>query len=476
MPVPHESLLLMPEPQVAPIPPQVVQESPLPIQVIPSPRAPAPRAPSFPGDLGYAEAEQEREERFNDLERQLILASQEAADAEAGRDQTFEDHETQRQHIFDDKERERDEAANQRLVDFSRAMEERLAALPAPTEPIPIPPPAEPIQPAMPIEQIEHVEPDEPAEEYEPTEVGEPTEPSEPSVHVEHIPVPSGRAPSSDADVKSLLDTISGAAQDAASRHAQEVREILNMERDEQAREREQLVREREQSDREREAHHAEIVKMYEERLAQQERDCEEKMRLRDEQLEAIQAQLAAAREEMEKERDAMVNERDEMTREREMRSTEDAERRERERAEDLQRTEDLHTQLAELTDKINQQQAEFDAEKGIQEQRYQERMARCDVKEAKLDEMLRLTAQIASTQAEDRVRLQQEKEEAAALPSKDCHHWSRIWFTDFAIQVMSPSLRSLGQRSDASQRLYTTCQMVSTPTVCTRVAICSRI
>ncbi|KAJ3482018.1 hypothetical protein NLI96_g7278 [Meripilus lineatus] len=214
------------------------------------------------------------------------------------------------------------------------------------------------------------------------------------------------RFSSSESDVKSLIDTISGAAQDAASRHAQQLRETLDMEREDQARQREQLDLERAQRDHERDAHHEEIVRMYEERLRKQEADCEEKMRLQREEFERVREELEAAREEMAKER--------------ELHSVEDAERRERDRAEDLQRAEDLRTQLDELTEKINQGQAEFIAERGIQEQRYQDKMARCDAKEAKLNEMLQLTAQIAATQDTERMRQEEERAAAAGRPSND--------------------------------------------------------
>ena len=67
-----------------------------------------PRYPSGPGALDYDDAEQARQERFGDLERQMVDAAQDAAESEMRRDHQFAEKQAERDRQFEDSEARRD--------------------------------------------------------------------------------------------------------------------------------------------------------------------------------------------------------------------------------------------------------------------------------------------------------------------------------------------------------------------------------
>ena len=216
------------------------RDAPLPgVSRAPTARGPGitPRYPSGPGALDYDDAERAREERFGDLERQMVDAAQEAAESELRRD-----------HQFSEKEAERDRQ-------FEESQERRYATLARQ----PVPPGAPGAPAALPEDRL-----------------GLPPEQAE-----------------------SVIASIRRASTESAARHADDIRDIVQGERGEMARqlqaEREearaarealeqQVLAERARADEERDARMREL----EEELARvraeldhskQQRDHDEEMR-----------------------------------------------------------------------------------------------------------------------------------------------------------------------------------------------------
>lgn len=170
---------------------------------------PMPAGTPIPGGLAYDDAERERQERFGEVERQLLDAARTAAEAEDHREMEFRSNEEDRRRIFLESEERRDQEAMERRDQVWQDLEARLAGPP---------PPAQPTEP-------------------------------------EHL---SG-------DGESIIESIRTATQEAASRHASDILETIKLEREEFAREREAAAAERERLLAEAEA---ERVRLNEEREA----------------------------------------------------------------------------------------------------------------------------------------------------------------------------------------------------------------
>lgn len=86
------------------------RDAPLPgVSRAPTARGPGitPRYPSGPGALDYDDAERAREERFGDLERQMVDAAQEAAESEMRRDHQFSEKQAERDRQFEESQARR---------------------------------------------------------------------------------------------------------------------------------------------------------------------------------------------------------------------------------------------------------------------------------------------------------------------------------------------------------------------------------
>ncbi|KAF9233906.1 hypothetical protein BU15DRAFT_53269 [Melanogaster broomeanus] len=144
-------------------------------------------APTEPGGPDFENALRARHERLDEAERELTQIIDNAHDAEARRDDEFNENENSRERIFRDGEERRDTEARQRSDALFQQLEQRAASV----APIPVPPPPDP----------------------------------------DHV---------------SIMESIHTSVQEAASRHASDILDTVRMEREETARERELLAAERE--------------------------------------------------------------------------------------------------------------------------------------------------------------------------------------------------------------------------------------
>ena len=84
----------------------------------------------MPLDLTYADAERDRQDRFHEVEGQLIHVTQAAADAEDQREREYRQNEEERQRLFLENEARREEESRQRRDEVWRDLEGRLAGAP----------------------------------------------------------------------------------------------------------------------------------------------------------------------------------------------------------------------------------------------------------------------------------------------------------------------------------------------------------
>ncbi|TFY80506.1 hypothetical protein EWM64_g3507 [Hericium alpestre] len=153
---------------------------------VPAPQSPRAQHPSGPGDLSYEDAERARQERFGEVEQQLVQTARAAEEAEDKREHEFRMNEEDRERIFAENEQRREREAMERRDAILQQIESNIPA------PLPIPPPEGPQGP------------------------------------------PSERP-------ESVIEPI----RDAAVRHADEIKSIVSAEREELAREREAAEAER---------------------------------------------------------------------------------------------------------------------------------------------------------------------------------------------------------------------------------------
>lgn len=282
-----------------------------------SPPMPVIERISGPGDLGFADAERERQDRFDELERQITGTLTAAQDAEERREQSFRGHEDERERVFLDREAQRDEEHRQALQRYEtiwRDLEDRLASIvPGAQAPIPVPPPAAEAE----QEEFEHA-----MEDVAPTS----------ETPVQPIPPPA-------ADAQSVIESIRSVTQDAATRHAQDILATVQLEREELAREREVERAERERNQAAMEAERARL--------------CEEQQA----RIRALEEELTLVKAELENER--------------QLRLTEESDRREHERIEILENNEAVRNQLTELTNLVIQQREEIVVKRDAEDERW---------------------------------------------------------------------------------------------------------
>ncbi|EMD36982.1 hypothetical protein CERSUDRAFT_95250 [Gelatoporia subvermispora B] len=368
VPVPPRSEALpVPEPYGRPAVPRGV-----PREVVPAARL------SGPGDLGFADAERERHERFGEMERQLANTLDTLEGAEERRDQDFREHEDERERIFLENERRRDQEANERREIAWREFEQRLAE---------ICPPPPPVPPEEPIPDVTHAEvPTEP----EMLDVGAPVEalvpPSEAALPV---PAPAPATPSDvgpNMDTASIIEGMRTVAQDAQSQHSREIAEIVALERQEMMR---QIEAEREEARRVAEEAAAERARQNEEHLSR---------------VAALEEELSRVRGELENERS--------------MRATEESERRERDRAELIERDEAVREQLSGITSIVSEQRDELANKREVMEERWSAKQQWREEDNARNSELRQMVQQILDERAQERDRMEQERAANAELPT----------------------------------------------------------
>ncbi|KAI6145311.1 hypothetical protein BKA82DRAFT_4312648 [Pisolithus tinctorius] len=270
---------------------------------VPAPPMPEDGMPG-PHDAQLIDALREQHERLNDAERDLAQIVHDAHDAEGRREDEFRSNEEARQHIFMDSEARRDAEARQRSDALFHELEEKVANVP----PIPVPPPRE-------------------------------------------------------ADEASMIESIRTATQDAASRHAADVQEIVRMERELLEKEREENAAERERARAELEAERRRLDEAREARIHE------------------LEEELNRVRTELDNERQLRMTEADEA------------------RSATAERDDALRNQLAEIANLVQQNQACCEDNKTANENRWTEKQRWKNERDDQIQELLGVVARIVEEQ-----------------------------------------------------------------------------
>jgi hypothetical protein len=297
-------------------------------------RIPPPRSPG-PGDLGRDDEQREHQEHLAHTQQRLAEVAQDAEEAEDRREQHFRDGEEERSRLFREHEARRDEAAGQRRDELMQELERRLAE-------------------------------------------------AFPQLEVPADVLPSKGEPIIPGDTASMAESLRSAAQDAATRHAEDIMDIVKGEREEIAKERDMARTE------------------WERLLAQSEAERNAVNDEKDARIRALENELASVRSDVENERQQRV--------------TEEAERKERERAESLEREEGLRNQLTDITNLLQDQREDCIRKRETSDERWREQQERNEHKDALCQEIRDMVARMLEDREADRIR---DEEERLATESK---------------------------------------------------------
>ena len=306
-----------------------------------------PRIPSGPDRLEYDDAERARYDRFAEMERQLADATQDAAEAEMRREHDFDEREAERARRFEENEARR----NQLLSTLPRQ---------------PVAPPGAPL----------------PGEELE---------------------VPSERA-------ESVVTSIRRAAAESAARHADELRDIVQGEREEMAR---QLQAEREEARAVREA-------LEQQMLGERKRADDE----RDARVRELEEELARVRAELDNEK--------------RQRDHDEDMRRETESQRNQERDDEMRQQLSEITDLLLAHREEFARKKELVDERWEEKQAWRNETNEQFEGLRRMVQHMIETCTEEKERCEEERRAAADRPSKSKEPHSSSLFTPSQLHNIS--------------------------------------
>jgi len=301
------------------------------------------RAPSGPGRLDYDDAERDRHERFGEIERQLADATQGASEAEMRREHDFQEKEAERERQFAEAQVER----IRQFEDERARTEDLLSALSR--QPVP---PGAPGAPPVPL----------------PSDVLEVPERAE-----------------------SVIASIRRASAESAARHADDIRDIVQGEREEMMR---QLQAEREDARAAREQLEQQV-------LAERKRaddECDARVRELEEELARV---------------------RNELDRERQQRDHDEEMRREDESHRNLERDDEMRKQLSEITDLLLAHREEFARKKETVDERWREKMEWRDETNRQFQDLFGMVQTIINNNAEDRQRCEDERRAEAERPCK---------------------------------------------------------
>lgn len=297
-----------------------------------------PRFPSGPGALAYDDAERARQERFGEIERQLADVTQEAAESEMRREHDFQEKETDRDHQFAEKQAEWD-----RQFGEGEARRDQLL----------------------------------------PTLARQPVPPGSGPLPEDMLGVPE-RA-------ESVIASIRRASTESAARHADDIKDTVQGEREELAR---QIQAEREEARAVQEALTQQVLA--ERKRADDERDA--RMRELEEELARVRAELDHERqqrdhdEEMRREADSQrISERDEETRQ----------------------------QLSEITDLLLAHREEFARKKETVDDRWREKLEWREETNRNFQDLFNMVQGIMSSCAEEKARCEEERRAAEERPCK---------------------------------------------------------
>ena len=298
-----------------------------------------------------------------------------ATQAEDRRERIFRENEEARERIFDEAELRRAEEAAHRRNQIWADLEDRLRALP------PLPMAAVPPTEAGSIHSVRvaesitpvHTPPITPTIPVTPIVPGSPALTLEPTSPVGPVPIPE--------DAASIVQSM----QTAAARHAEEIREIVELEREQIASERAELAAER--------------GRMMEELRQERARLDEEK----EARISELQAELEKVKADLEAERALRVSE--------------EADRRERERFEDSERHEGVRAQLSDITNLVQEQRDECIKKKELMDERWNEKMNRRVEKDDQISNLYDMVTRIIEDREAERVRREEERIAAESRP-----------------------------------------------------------
>lgn len=352
--------------------------SPSPRRVPPPERPGArPRTRSRPRsqELPFADAERERQDRFRELESHLGDIAGAATQAEDERDRIFRQSEDDRQRIFDETEAHRALASADRRDRIWADLEDRLRALPS------LPTAAVPSTEVGSIHSVRVPESITPVHTppISPTVPVTPVVPPSPSLLVEHA-IPPEPIPIQE-DAAAIIESMRA----AAAQHAEEIRRIVDLEREQIAEERIQLTADRE-------------TMMEELRQAHAHLDAQKEARISD-----LQAELEKVKADLEAERALRVSE--------------EADRRERERMEDLERHEGVRDQLSDITNLVQEQRDACARKKELMDERWNEKTNRRAEKDTQIGNLYDMVARIIDDREAERVRREDERIAAESRP-----------------------------------------------------------
>lgn len=331
-----------------------------------SPHAPHVVAPSEPSELGPEDADRGAiHERIGEIERQIQDTSEAARQAEEQREAEFRRNEEAREQAFQENEARRENTTQ----DFLRELEyhPELGALPVPP----------------------------PGGFGGPVAEGDAT----------------SLRPPSEAPAHSMVETMASAVQDASARYSEDLKDIVDREREAAARERaelqERLDQARAEKDRQRDL-------LDEERLAR---------------IAELEAELARCREDS--------------ANEKQMRAAEEEERHEAEIRERQERDDALRQQLVDITDILQQQRDDFARKKELMDLRLEDKDRRRENKDRQWNDLYSLVESIINDREAEKERAQAERDAAEGKPSK-----SHALFHCFLVFTFSPSHRECHRRA----------------------------
>lgn len=303
-------------------------------------------------------------------------AAEAAGEAEERRERIFRENEEERERIFDEAEVRRAEEAAHRRNQIWADLEDRLRALP-PVQAVPVPRTEAGSIHSVPITETPvHSLPVSPVSTSHALPVMEPAPPPEPEPTHE--------------DAASIIQSM----RTAAARHAEEIREIVELEREQMAGERAELAAERERMMEELREEHARLNADKEARIAE------------------LQAELQKVKADLEEERG--------------LRISEEADRRDRERIEDLERGDSFHAQLNDITNIVQEQRDECIKKKELMEERWNEKVNRRVEKDARIGNLYDMVTRIIEDREAERILKEEERIAAESRPG--ALNWHQLW------------------------------------------------
>ena len=315
---------------------------------------------------------------------ELAEASTEAEDR---RERIFRENEEARERIFDEAELRRAEEAAHRRNQIWADLEDRLRALPPVTAAAVPPSDGGSIHSVHITESMTsaHTPPITPTIPVTPVVPGSPA----------HLTVePTGAGPVLiDEDAASIVQSM----RTAAARHAEEIREIVDFEREQMATERANFAAERE--------------RMMEELRQERTRRDEEK----EARISELETELAQVKADLENERALRVSE--------------EADRREMERLAGQERDEGVHAQLIHITNLVQEQRDECTKKKELMDERWNEKMNRRVEKDAQVGNLYDMVTRIIEDREAERIRREEERIAAESRPGMWTKYkfWTRL-------------------------------------------------